>query len=449
MRYKKVFIASIGYELPPYILTSEDIESRLAPLYEALHINKGQLEALTGVRERRLWDREQTLRQGAVAAARKAIGETGVVVEDIGMLVYAGVCRDNMEPAMACSVADGLGLSGRAVIYDVSNACLGVINGMIQVADAIELGQIKAGLVVSCEASRDIIDISIDRLLKRRDMAAFKEMVATLTGGSGAVAVLLTDASLTRQGHALLGGAARSAAEYHELCIWGPDRRMPEATCSTNVMATDSVGVLKNGVRLGIETFADFKQVLGVATEDIDKVICHQVGASHRKTILDALNIPQDKDFPTFPFLGNIGTVSLPITAAIAAERDFLETGDLVGFLGIGSGLNCIMLGIKWNAGADPVCRDAAESASESGHSGKLRAVDSVDHGKGKTGEQDQGGKRLAAGHRTVSGAELPCFGRETGAAVRGDDGVVGRACAGPGGYAHFRVRRHPRAERP
>ena len=48
------------------------------------------------------------------------------------------------------------------------------------------------------------------------------------------------------------------------------------------------------------------------------------------------------------PFLGNIGTVSLPITAAIASERGFLKQGDWVGFLGIGSGLNCMMLGIHW-----------------------------------------------------------------------------------------------------
>ena len=46
--------------------------------------------------------------------------------------------------------------------------------------------------------------------------------------------------------------------------------------------------------------------------------------------------------------LGNIGTVSLPLTAALAEEREFLRPGDRVGFLGIGSGLNCLMLGVEW-----------------------------------------------------------------------------------------------------
>jgi 3-oxoacyl-[acyl-carrier-protein] synthase-3 len=54
------------------------------------------------------------------------------------------------------------------------------------------------------------------------------------------------------------------------------------------------------------------------------------------------------KDFATFPFLGNMGTVSLPISAAIADERGFLEKGDFVVFIGVGSGLNCLILGIEW-----------------------------------------------------------------------------------------------------
>ena len=46
--------------------------------------------------------------------------------------------------------------------------------------------------------------------------------------------------------------------------------------------------------------------------------------------------------------VAQIMDMSLPITAAIAAEREVLAPQDLVGFLGIGSGLNCLMLGIRW-----------------------------------------------------------------------------------------------------
>ena len=113
-------------------------------------------------------------------------------------------------------------------------------------------------------------------------------------------------------------------------------------------MSTDSVGVLQHGVALGRKTWQAFLQEMGWSTQDIEKVICHQVGSAHRDTILKTLEVPEEADFSTYEFLGNMGTVSLPLTAALAGERDFLQQGDRVSFLGIGSGLNCLMLGIEW-----------------------------------------------------------------------------------------------------
>ena len=217
---------------------------------------------------------------------------------------------------------------------------------MLLVASAIELGQIQAGMVVSCESSRQIMDISIERMLETRNMDIFRKTVATLTGGSGAVAVILTHSNLSCSGHRLLGGMLRNAVQHHQLCKWGPDTGIPATM--PQVMETDSVGVLQHGVALGIETYHGFREEMQWSGDLPDKIICHQVGATHQKTILDALGISREKDFVTYPYLGNIGTVSLPITAAIASERGFLEKNDRVGFFGIGSGLNCMMLGLEW-----------------------------------------------------------------------------------------------------
>ncbi len=346
MQYSNVRLASFGYELAPNVVASEDLEDRLAPVYETLHLQPGQLEALTGIAERRYWDPDFQLSQGAIRAGKKSLESARISPDAIGMLIYGGVCRENLEPATACAVAHGIGLGPDVLIQDSSNACLGVLNGMVQIANAIELGQIKAGLVVSCESARQIVDMTIDRLLNSPNMEVFKETIATLTGGSGAVGVVLCDASLAPNGHRLLGGVARNATQHHKLCTWGPDTGIPATR--PHVMRTDSVGVLQHGVILGIETFRVFRQTLGWSQELPDKVICHQVGSAHQRTILESIRIDPARDFTTYRYLGNIGTVSLPITAAIAQERGFLETGDRVGFLGIGSGLNCLMLGLEW-----------------------------------------------------------------------------------------------------
>jgi acyl-CoA:acyl-CoA alkyltransferase len=346
LKYTRVFIESFGYELPSSVVTSEDLERRLAPLYDALRIQRGQLEAITGIRERRYWDPGFPLSAGAIRAGRKALAAADLPRESIGMLIYGAVCRENLEPATACAVADGLGLPRACLLQDVSNACLGVLNGMVSVANAIELGQIRAGMVVACESAREIVDLTIDRLLRERSMETLRKTVATLTGGSGAVAVVLTDGSFTAQAHRLLGGVARCAPEHHRLCVWGPDTGIPGGT--SHMAETDSTQVLQHGVALGVETFHEFRRMLALSADQPDRVICHQVGAAHQRTILEAIGIPGERDFTTFRHLGNIGTVSLPITAAIAAERGVLRRGDLAGLLGIGSGLNCLMLGVSW-----------------------------------------------------------------------------------------------------
>jgi 3-oxoacyl-[acyl-carrier-protein] synthase-3 len=171
--------------------------------------------------------------------------------------------------------------------------------------------------------------------------------LATLTGGSGAVAVLLTDGSFpTPRRHRLVGGVNQTDPQFFGLCRWGLEELSPFAL--RQFAATDSVAVLKHGVALGEKTWSAFLDRLGWLKEQIDKVICHQVGGSHRDAILEALGIDVEKDFSTFEYLGNMGTVSLPVTAALAEERDFLRPGDRVGFLGIGSGLNCLILGLEW-----------------------------------------------------------------------------------------------------
>ena len=346
MSYARVHIESLGFELPPVVVTSAELESRLAPMYESLRIAPGQLEALTGITERRWWDKGYPLSEGAAAAARKALAKSNVQAREVEALVYTGVCRENFEPATACAVASALGISSSAYIYDISNACLGVLNGIIDVANRIELGQIKAGLVVSCESSRDINEIAIKKMLGDPTMAVFTHSLATLTGGSGAVAVLLTDKSWSREKRRrLISATAQAAPQYHRLCRWGL-ALAPEGVAE--FMTTDAVAVMKFGVELGLRTWQMFLSKVGWVREQVDKVICHQVGSGHRDAVLRELGIASDKDFSTFRHLGNMGTVSLPLTAALAEQRQFLRPGDKVGFLGIGSGLNCLMLGWEW-----------------------------------------------------------------------------------------------------
>jgi len=403
MKYTRVYIESIGYELAPVVVGTRELEQRLSPFLDAHGFPPPRLDLLTGISERRWWEPNDRLSRGATVAAQHALSKTDINPGDIGTLIYAGVCREQYEPATACAVANNLGLKPHTIM-DVSNDCLGVLNGVVQVANQIELGQCKAGLVVSCESAREINDATIDRLngaarsLSRAEAETlYRECLATLTGGSGAVAVLVTNEELSKHGRRrLLGGNSMSAPEHNGLCAWGLQsvqesalgrllqKGVPQAVgtvlgqkaagmlewgikYSINTlehgaktlddglqhvklpfMKTHAGEVLRNGVELALRNWHVFLDRLGTTNQNIDKVICHQVGSVNRETVMRTLGIERHKDYNTYEHLGNIGTVSLPLTAAIAEEREFLRPGDRVGFLGIGSGLNCMMLGVEW-----------------------------------------------------------------------------------------------------
>ena len=56
MKYSKVFIESFGYELAPNIVTTEEIEEKLSPFFKEMGFGQGQIEALTGIKERRIFE---------------------------------------------------------------------------------------------------------------------------------------------------------------------------------------------------------------------------------------------------------------------------------------------------------------------------------------------------------------------------------------------------------
>lgn len=342
-KWKNVCIGAIAGELPETKVTTAWLEAQLRPLYEELQIPAGYIELLSGIKERRWWQENASLSDGAVQAARKALTLSGIASTDVQALIYAGVCREHFEPATACRVASELQISGQAVVHDVSNACLGVLNGIVAVANQIELGQIKYGVVVACESARNITLKMIAAMLARREMDFFRQSFAVLTGGSGAVAVVLLAKTLApAHAHELIGGVIGTDPQFHNLCHWGVDNTGQES------LVIDSAAVLQHGLGISSRTFATYLDHMQLQRQHLDKVICHQVSQKHNHGVLDLLQIPPTKDYTTYTYLGNIGAVSLSLTASLAAADGFLQKDDFVSFLGIGSGFNTVMLGLRW-----------------------------------------------------------------------------------------------------
>ena len=347
MRFQNVCIEAFTHLLPDEVVTSAAIEVRLRPVYERLGLPEGRLELMTGIRERRFFPRGT--RPGTISGrtVRKALEQAGVRPEEVGCLIHGSVCRDQLEPATASAVHAAAGLAPTCMAFDVSNACLGLLNGALLIADMIDLGRIECGVVVGTEDGRGLVEGTIDSLLSdpSTDRAAMKAAFASLTIGSASAAIVLTHRRRSRSGHRLLGGVCRADTAAHKLCEGGVEAA--QYGDDRPRMQTDSEALLHAGVDLAQKTWAACREELGWSNAMVTKAFTHQVGRAHRKLLYERLGLDPAIDFATVDWLGNTGAAALPSAAALGVERGHLQTGDRVALLGIGSGLHSVMLGLE------------------------------------------------------------------------------------------------------
>ena len=189
-----------------------------------------------------------------------------------------------------------------------------------------------------------INSLNSDTALTRKSV---KPAFASLTIGSGSCAWLLVHRSLSNGGTPLEVAIAEARTEFHDLCCSDNDSA---GSAMQPLMDTDSEELMRRGIETGKANFGGLLTESGWKATDIQKTICHQVGGTHRKLMLESLQLDPESDFTSFEILGNTGAAALPVTLAMAVEQGAINKDENVGLLGIGSGINCVMLGVHWQA---------------------------------------------------------------------------------------------------
>jgi 3-oxoacyl-[acyl-carrier-protein] synthase-3 len=166
-----------------------------------------------------------------------------------------------------------------------------------------------------------------------------------LTIGSASCAWLLVDRRLMPEATAVEVAVARADTQHFGLCASEQDQA---GGGMQPLMETDAEALLEAGLQTGAAAFERLTAERDWPREGIDKTICHQVGSRHRGQMLSRFGLRSADDFITYPWLGNTGSVALPVTLAAAARYGHLRDGDATALLGIGSGINSVMLGVRW-----------------------------------------------------------------------------------------------------
>lgn len=334
-QHSNVALLGIAEAIAPVEVSSKSFDERLSDTLKALKLPRGLLQRVAGVSTRRNWENSTDYIEGAATAGRQALAEAGIRADQIGLLINTSVSREALEPSVAVSVHDSIGLNSAAMNFDITNACLGFVNGITVAASMIDAGQIDYALIVAGEDMSRVQESTVDRLQRNGiTREEYLNEFATLTLGSGAAAAVLGRADLHPEGHRIHGGVTRAATWNHGLCVGDYEG-----------MFTDTQGLLSNGMEV-ISAAWEEAHEHGWDWKDMDHYIPHQISHIHVDALTQATGIDADRVARTYPELGNVGPASLPITLARKARE--MKRGDRILCLGVGSGLNTAMLEVTW-----------------------------------------------------------------------------------------------------
>jgi 3-oxoacyl-[acyl-carrier-protein] synthase III len=256
----------IGASVPERRLSSDEL------MASTEHRTRIDLERLTGVRERRIAAEGEDSYTLALGAARDALAHAGRAAEDLDVLIvssisrYVGGLRMQLEPPLSVSLKEALGAQ-RAMSFDLSNACAGMMTGVFILNDMIRQGRIRLGMVVSGEyisqlgrnAAREIRTIDNDQL-------------ASLTLGDAGAAAILERAPEGAPGIEVAGFT--TLAEHSRLCLAFPATIGRGASMYSDARALQEVGI-ENTVPLLREALDQ----AGLEFDEIDYFIPHQTSA--------------------------------------------------------------------------------------------------------------------------------------------------------------------------
>lgn len=303
----------------------------------------------TGIEERRFADLDQGASDMALPAARAALADAGVDASEIDYVVFATMTPDHYFPGAGAEFHHKLGL-GRTPVLDIRQQCAGFLYGL-QVADAmIRAGQYRTILVVGAEVHAGFMPWSWDAVFG--DAPVSEEEYARNTSvrdrsvlfGDGAGAFVLRAAE--GEGPGLLDVRVHSDGKHWDKMHTpgsGSAYRpyVPEGmTRAERVPIVKGREVFKVASTLMPEAVLEILEANSLGLEDLDLLVMHQANLRINTMVQKRLGLPDEKVFNNIQRYGNTTAATLPMAFHEARAARGLESGDLVCFVALGSGLN-------------------------------------------------------------------------------------------------------------
>ena len=324
-------VGSLGRHLPSSHLLTEDL------MATTRHRTRIDLERLTGIHDRRVSVGDEDSYSLAIAAALDCLSRSPHPASSIEVVIncsitkYRGGLVQRLEPPMSAAVAQAIGATS-AMTFDLSNACAGMLSGVMVLNDWIRQGRVERGLVVSGEYISQLGQNAAQHVRN-----VMSRELASLTLGDAGAALLLERAPAGVSGIRVAGFT--TVADHSRLCLaYGVDGD-PGARMFTRSRAIQKTAIADTPVLL-----QEVLDSVGIALSDVDQVITHQTSARAIKKgmaeISEALGAaPRHDAVISVDHYGNTASTTHTVALIDELEAGRINAGENVALVALASGL--------------------------------------------------------------------------------------------------------------
>ena len=316
-----VCIAGVGYAVP----------KNIRPTSEILKAFPGRTEAemikLTGIKERRYADEDETATSLAATAVRQALAQAGIEVARIDGIIMATIIPDQPVPSMASALARELGIP-RALAFDLNAACSGWLYALEVGRAFICGGTAKNLIVVTAEL--------LSRITNPNDHET------AFLFGDGAGAAVLTDAPGGHRLHRMSLSGDASQFDAIQRRGGGALRPVPLASGDDRAdfyLQLNGAVVFKSAVIAFADKIEATLAQHGLQPGDVAWIVPHQANERILRAVSKRVGIPFERFVMTIGKYGNTSGASVSMALGWAAAEGIFKPGDRIIFCSVGAGL--------------------------------------------------------------------------------------------------------------
>ncbi len=322
-------IIGVGSAAPSRVVTNADLE-------KTLDTSDAWITERTGIRQRHIAERFETLTSYSLVAAQQALAMAGLTAADLDGIVFATVSPDHRLPSAACDLQAALGIEGSWAV-DVVAACPGWVYGLTVAEGLMATGHGDTILVVGAEKLSSIVDPEDRGTAILFGDGAGAGIVQRVQGGERGIlsAYLGADGKLAELLHIPGGGAADPLTE--ELVR---EKR--------HLIKMAGREVFKAAVLAMSRSTDEAIRRAGMTADDIDLLIPHQANLRIIEATAKHAGIPMEKVFVNLDRYGNTSSASIPLAVAQAVAEGRLKPGMVVMLVAFGAGFTWGGVVVRW-----------------------------------------------------------------------------------------------------